>query len=298
MFNRVFFIINPASGKPEPILNTIHRLFKDTDIRWDVGILQKDNVESVIERAERFGAEVVAAYGGDGTQTAVAKHIVGRDLPLAILPGGTANVMTLELDIPGTLEEACGMLLAEEPRFRAIDLGRINDCCFLSKVTVGFGSRIIEQTSQETKNRFGTMAYIAQGIKNLFRLERIHIILDIDGQTVETEAFSCMVTNSGNLGLRNLNLEPVDISDGLLDVFIIQDLGLKSLHALVSDVIREVPQEPLLHWRGKRVLLRTEPAEAVEYDGEMLEAEEYEITVQEQAVRVLVGPEKEEEAPA
>lgn len=294
MFHKIFFVINPASGKPEPILNTINRLLKGTDIQWDVGVLIRDNLGEVMDRAEAFGAEVVAAYGGDGTLAAVAGQVVDRKLPMAILPGGTANVMSLELDIPGDLEGACRLLLGEEPRLRAIDVGRVNGCCFLSKVTVGFGSRIIEETSQENKNRFGTMAYIAQGIKNLLHRERIQLVIEIDGHRVETEAFSCMVTNSGNLGLRELALGPVDISDGLLDVFVIHDLGIKSLTALVTDVVKEVRREPLMHWRGKQIRLRTEPPEAIEYDGEMLEADVYEVEVLERAVQVLVGPEQEE----
>lgn len=290
MFRKIFVVINPASGKPEPVLRILHETFSEREIGWDVSILQQSELAGSLDRAEQWGADLIAVYGGDGTVSSVAGEMVGRALPLAILPGGTANVMSVQLGIPGKLTESCGLLLGEQPHLRTIDLGRVNGRTFLCQVGIGFNSRILEETDDQSKSRFGVMAYITKGLKHLFG-SKIQLDITVDGKQVQTEAFSCIVCNAGKMGMK-VEMSPVDIADGLLDIFVVRDLKLKSLEAEVTDVLQDDPDASLVHWRGENIRLRSEPPESVEYDGEVFKDDSYTIEIVKQGLRVLVPPEE------
>jgi diacylglycerol kinase (ATP) len=287
MFHKIFVVINPASGKAEPVLRTLHETFSEQKIQWDVSILQQSDLAGSLDRAEQWGADLVAVYGGDGTVSSVAGELVGRRMPLAILPGGTANVMSMQLGIPQKLPQACGLLSGGQARLRTIDIGRVNGRTFLCQVGIGFHSRVLEETDDQSKSRFGVMAYVGKGLKNLFGGKNIQLEITVDGRQVRTEAFSCIVCNAGKTGMK-VQFSPVDLSDGLLDVFVIRDLGLKSLQAEVTDDLQANPDASLVHWRGENIRLQSDPPLSVEYDGEVFQDEAYTIEIVKHALRVLV----------
>ena len=67
---------------------------------WEVSVAQPDDDLPALTRdAVQDGADVVAAYGGDGTVSGVAEGLLGTGVPLAVLPGGTANVLSAELGL-------------------------------------------------------------------------------------------------------------------------------------------------------------------------------------------------------
>src|SRR6478752_6280044 len=98
---KIHVVINPVAGQDTPILNVVNRVFQESDVEWDVSITKKSgDALKQTRQAVKDGADVVAAYGGDGTVAEVASGLVRTKTLLAILPGGTANVMSIELGIP------------------------------------------------------------------------------------------------------------------------------------------------------------------------------------------------------
>ena len=86
-YNHIHIIINPAAGKDEAILNTLNRVFKKYDQEWSISITyQSGDATRFAKEAINKGADLVAGYGGDGTQMEVANGLIGSDVPLAIFP--------------------------------------------------------------------------------------------------------------------------------------------------------------------------------------------------------------------
>lgn len=82
----IHVIINPASGKDQPMLNIINDVCKKHEVRWDATVTHKYGDATEQARAAiAAGADLVAGYGGDGTQHEVANAILGspRQIPMA-----------------------------------------------------------------------------------------------------------------------------------------------------------------------------------------------------------------------
>src|SRR5690554_7252602 len=105
---KVHVVINPAAGQGIPLLSILNQVFSECGVDWDVSITKKSgDAREQARQAAAKGVDVVAAFGGDGTVAEVASGLLGSRTPLAILPGGTANVMSVELGIPTDLAQAC-----------------------------------------------------------------------------------------------------------------------------------------------------------------------------------------------
>jgi diacylglycerol kinase family enzyme len=91
------------------------------------------------------GYDVVVAFGGDGTLNEVANGMVGTDLPVAILPGGSTNVVCRTLGMPNDVVDATEHLLslADDWQPRKIDLGKVDDRYFVFACGAGIDASVV-----------------------------------------------------------------------------------------------------------------------------------------------------------
>jgi len=290
MFNtikRVFVIINPSAGMGVPVLHTINRIFNEARIEWDVGVTHLQGLREVIERVLEFKPDLLAIYGGDGTINEIVDCMLDNPLPIAILPGGSANILSAELNIPRGLSAACS-LIVKPHQYKKIDIGRVNDKIFLLRVGFGIEARIIENTASGLKNDLGPLAYAVSALKAVFGTKIRDFEMTVDGKTIHTEGLSCVIANSGNLGLPNVQFSPTDISDGFLDVFVIRNANLSSLFAVVTNILTQVNHEAIQHWRVKKIKIKSQPQDVVHFDGEILGNSSVSIEVLPKKLEVLV----------
>lgn len=153
-FKNIEIIINPAAGNNEPILNTLHDVFKDYDLNWDVSITKRAGDGARLAKAalER-GVDLVAAYGGDGTLLDVATGLFNRDVPMAFLPGGTANALVAEMALPSTLADAAKVIVHPQVVVREIDAGQVDDHYFLLRVGTGLVANFSTAVNREMKDK-------------------------------------------------------------------------------------------------------------------------------------------------
>ena len=269
-FQKIQVIINPASGWNEPILNTLNDVFKNTDVHWDVSITHTaGDGARLAHHAVESGCDLVMAYGGDGTQLDVAEGLLNSDIPMAILPGGTANALADDLNIPPNLALAARLAIDESVKVRAIDVGKTEDHHFLLRVGTGMIATFSEEVTREMKDRFGIAAYIIGGINALNNPQYVTYKLTIDGEVIETQGAACLITNGNAIGALGIRLSKhVRYDDGLLDVFILNN-DLQTILAMAGSIAQldNLPVQ-LQHWQGREIKLETEPSQGVYGDGE------------------------------
>lgn len=271
MIESVHIVINPAAGKSEPVLSVLNRVFLDADVHWEVSVTHGygDARQQAQEAAER-GFDLVGAYGGDGTVMEVANGLKGSDVPLAILPGGTGNVFSIELGLPQTLEEATRLIFDDDAVLQAVDVGECGEDIFLLRVLVGYGARRIHNVTREMRDRYGKMAYFLAALQSLSDVEPVAYRFTLDDKSIEIESFTCMVMNAGTIGVPGVSLVPgVSVHDGLLDLVAIEDTDVRALSSIAASIInsdREV--EGLHHWQAREIRIEPEQPQPVAGDGE------------------------------
>jgi YegS/Rv2252/BmrU family lipid kinase len=288
--HHVHIIINPASGHDEPVLSVLNRIFAPSGVDWDVFITKKaSDARTYAQQAVSAAVDAVAVYGGDGTVTEVAAGLVGSQVPLAILPGGTANVTSIELGIPTRLDAAAALITSARG-YRWVDMGKLNERIFMGHVGIGLEANMHETADRTLKDQLGFLAYPFAALQALRDPPLSHYALTLDGQTVEIDGLNCMVTNLGSIGLMGATLSAdISVSDGLLDVIVIRNAEMTSLAALAAKVTGlGNTSEQLPHWQVREANIVAEPAQGVTADGEVLGQTPVNVKVMPHAVRVIV----------
>jgi diacylglycerol kinase (ATP) len=289
----IHIIINPAAGKEETILPIINVSMKEAGIKWE-GLIthQAGDAIQLAKAAVKAGVDALAVYGGDGTLMEAISGLIGSEIPLAILPGGSANVLASELGIPTDLKEAC-LLLSHGPlETKTIDVGQFDKRYFISGISLGFGADMVKGANRETKNKVGIFAYFLSAAAALKKIRKVSYHLKIDGQEYEVKGLSCIITNTGNIGFSDISFDKhIDVSDGFLDVIVLRKANLSLFkHIVVTWLKRERPDnlELVKHWQGKDISVSSSPKQTVQCDGEVLEKVPLHIKIIPGAIKVLV----------
>ncbi|GAB4575573.1 MAG: diacylglycerol kinase family lipid kinase [Anaerolineae bacterium] len=289
-YENIAIVINPAAGLEEPILKTLNNVFRKYDANWQVAVTNRagDGRRLAREAVER-GADVVAVYGGDGTVMEVSGGLVGTDVPLAILPGGTGNVMSVELGIPRDLSRAAELLFDPDRKIRPVDVGQIKEHYFMLRASVGFEAAVVRKTTRDLKDRFGLLAYGFAILEALNEPLHAHYRLTLDGQEVETEGFSLLIANAGSIGRLNLVLHSaIKPDDGLLDVMMLNTRPETLVSMAASVVQLDEFAAALQHWQAREVRVESTPRQTVQGDGELFCDTPVVARVVPGAVRVIV----------
>src|SRR3954469_21094947 len=120
---------------------------------------------AVAADAAARGVDVVAAAGGDGTVNDVVNGLDGYDVPLGIIPLGTANDFARQVGIPADADHAMDVILQRKPR--RFDTASLNGRRFLNVSTGGVGAEATAETPAEVKESLGPLAYAISGMRKL-----------------------------------------------------------------------------------------------------------------------------------
>jgi YegS/Rv2252/BmrU family lipid kinase len=296
----VTVIINPASGKPEPILAPLNQVFSASNIEWDVAITHKDGDGiRLAEEAVDSGSDIVAVYGGDGTISEVVNGILNRrrNVPLAILPGGTANTLSRDLGISRNLLEAAALIVDPSHSFRRMDVGWVNEeRCFILRLGVGVAAEPVRYADAERKSRLGMLAYVVATIEAFRSTEVARYHITVDGQKIIAQGRGCQLNNVPNIFIPGVAF-PTDTSvdDGMLDLVLVGEVDLDNVSSKFSEsdnesgVLQMLP-EIFQQWKGHEFTIAAEPPHSVHLDGDMWGETPISVKVLPKVLSVLVPP--------
>ncbi len=204
------------------------------DLSWHA-VAKGAKATKATTRAIADGAEVVVVCGGDGTVRAASQALVGTDVPLAVLPTGTANLFVNGLGLPsdaGAVADAivCGAR-------RRLDSATCNDQAFNVMAGTGFDAALLD-TAERGKDRWGTLAYVRAGIVESRRRAPFALQVHVDDHVVhDGEATGVLVANIGRLRAGVEALPDANPHDGLLDVAVITASGARAWMALMTSAV-------------------------------------------------------------
>ena len=130
-------------------------------------------------RSYKDAVDLVIVGGGDGTLNAAVDGLVDTQLPLGILPLGTANDLARTLGIPTSLEAACEIIAKGQAQ--RIDLGWVNGKHFFNVASMGLSVQITQMLTKETKRRWGVLAYAITALQAIWQARPFSAEIRING---------------------------------------------------------------------------------------------------------------------
>ncbi len=263
-FKNIVVVVNPVSGLDNGVspIDTIRRTLESAGMRFEIRVTQqRGDAMRFAQEAVKSGADVVGVYGGDGTVMEVARGLMETHVPMAIFPGGTANVMSVELGISQDLSAAIALIMGSEYNIRSVDMASLNkDQYFLLRLGIGLEAEMTLTVEREEKRRLGRLAYIRQALRAINNPRVATYRLTLDGKRhIRRRGVSCMICNSANIGLPGVSIAPdVSISDGWLDVIVIPGTDLRSLLGVMFSTLKSVipvgrERKTLAQWKAREV---------------------------------------------
>ena len=167
-------------------------------------------------REHRERAQVVIVGGGDGALNAAAAGLVEAQLPMGILPLGTANDLARTLNIPTDLGAAAAVIAAG--RQRRIDLGCVNGRHFFNAMSIGLGVRVTQRLSRQTKGRWGVLAYALAAGRALVSSRPFRAEICRGDECWRVKTIQIAVGNGRHYGGGLRIAAQKDIADGRLDL--------------------------------------------------------------------------------
>jgi diacylglycerol kinase (ATP) len=291
-------ICNPTSGGGAYDPHEIRDELDGMDIEW----IQTEGPGDAAEAAQDWRAGLLIVAGGDGTINDAVNGLGKAGFPegvtLGILPAGTGNDLAATLEIPNDADLAEDVI--RQNRVRTLDVARVKsegvgERFFINVATGGLGAEISDANEGEFKKRWGKLSYLRASLEVAKDFDVRELTLYLDGEPREVRAVNVVVGNCRYAGGGWLAAPKANPEDGLLDVVIIEKLGLADVLQLAPQSLARsdyLDKEGVFSARAKEIRVETQPP-GLEFtaDGEVIGDEPAEFSVIPHALKVVVGPE-------
>ena len=295
---RALVITNPAAARTQPhAVESLMRTLRSAG--WEAEVLATGgpgDAKRLAEYGVAEGVDVVAVFGGDGTTMQAAAALVGTEVSLGVIPGGTGNLLAGNLRIPASPERAARALVTARPK--PFDLGRMERPSGVQYFAVacgaGYDARVMAGTLSEHKRRWGMAAYVATTLRLIGEIRSAAHVITIDGVEYDANAAMVLVANCGEVIPPFVRLRPgIRPDDGLLDVVVMRANSLGQSVRAVWDLLRDAPnsegEDTFVGFAtGREIRVETDPVQPVQLDGEPGGFTPFTASVVPGAIRIMV----------
>lgn len=171
--------------------------------------------------AGRETLALVVVAGGDGTVNYVVNRMMelGLNLPIGIIPAGTANDFARAIGMDKDPVKAARQIATG--RIERLDCGRVNDLYFVNIFSFGLFTTTSQRTPDEQKHRLGKLAYIIEGIKELRRMHNIPLQVRTEKEQFEMDTLIALIFNGETAGGFHLARRS-SVKDGAFDCLLLE----------------------------------------------------------------------------
>lgn len=289
---RVKLIVSPVSRPSwmKRYIPAVLKTLKEGGLEVEDELTRKPGDPARLARDSRGRFDAVIMAGGDGSVNETMNALCGTDTPVGILPFGTTNVFAREMKIPLNPVAAAETFL--RGRVETFDMGMLGERRFLLMASFGFDTLALKHNSDFLKKIFGRYSYVIAGFLLWPFYKDIPLQVYIDGaeepETVNFAVFSNAKCYAGDFRVAPL----ADMRDGLLDVALFHTRGRLGVARALIGIFTGTHTKK--NWvrtlRARRIRFKTSAMDRFQIDGDFLDAQGDEITVQDGAIRVVVPP--------
>ena len=269
---KVKLIYNPYSGDKSITkkLDAIFGIYQDSDyivvpFRITKGIKIK---RAFLDIEDSYDHILIA--GGDGTVDIVVNTMkkMKIDIPIAILPTGTANDFSKLIGMSSDIETSLNKILSSTPK--RIDLGKVNSSHFVNISSFGMFTDVSQKIDPVLKNSLGRVSYILKGVEEAVNLKQFNISLKSDELNYKGAIHLILIFNGVTAG--NLNLaHNSKIDDGLLDVIIFKPMAVHDTIKVLRNIIKGKPIDKckdIIYFKTDELFINCDDKITTDIDGE------------------------------
>lgn len=276
MANRVVracLITNPRSGRGGIDLTEPLEVLQAHG--WDVSVRHKmhgGQATELARQAARNGYDVVVNCGGDGTLSEIIDGVMGTDVAVGTLPGGTANLWAHEVGISRRLRVAALQLASAERR--RVDVGHVtingrHGQYFMLMAGLGFDGAVISRVVKPLKNMIGPAAIGLAAVQALPKFRAVPVEVTLNEVQWEGRVSQIVVGNTRRYGAFTRVTPDAFVDDGQLDVCLITATDpLAAGRQFVSLLAHQQPSPASAeYYRASSITVRAPMAMPMEIDG-------------------------------
>ena len=248
---KMILIVNPNSGtknSKEQLIKAI-AIFNKYGHQTEIYITQCQNDAYYFLKNTKNKFDVVCVFGGDGTINEVTSALIKKkDRPLiGYFPSGTMNDFGSNFDLDENWE-----MIAERicrGKYKEFDVGKFGDHRYFNYVAAfGALTNVSYTTKRDSKEKFGTLAYIFEGISRLTEIKPVPVKIKINGKEKNYKVLFALVFSGGRVaGTELVSKRKSSVNDGEFNVMIVDYVDAPVTSA--PDLLRTVAeQKKYIHW--------------------------------------------------
>lgn len=224
MKKRILFIVNPIAGigRKDDLDEMIQEEIDTSIFEWHTEFTRYAGHAAELATQAVGDYHIVAACGGDGTVNEICQPLVGSDVLLALVPGGSGNGLVRHLNIPLDLRKA--LKIIDLCRVKTIDTVQVNERIFVNMAGIGFDGLVARRFADFGRRGFYPYALIAT--TELVHYQPLEYEISYNNRTFNEKAFMVNMANSTQFGFNAYVAPAARIDDGLLDVVILRPFPL------------------------------------------------------------------------
>ena len=269
-------ICNPIAGygRGEKVGQSVAEALHQKGILFQLEHTQSPgHATQLARKAAVSGVSGVISIGGDGTAREVARGLIGTDIPLGIIPGGTGNDFIKALGLSKDPLSALDHILSHPAL--PTDVGEVNGKLFLNEIGTGFDVSVLDYSLQAKKYCRGILPYLYGVLRTMFHFSSIPITFTVDGGGEQTRDAFCIGLANGTTFGGGFPIAPgARLDDGQLDLVIINKIRrgdlISRLRGLIKGEVLNFPETE--HLLGREFTFST-PGMRVNIDGEVVAAD-------------------------
>jgi YegS/Rv2252/BmrU family lipid kinase len=206
---------------------------------------EKGDAATIAREAADEGYDPIVNCGGDGTLNEIVGALVGTDVAVGTIPGGTANVWSKQVGI-AQRSRVAALQLAASARV-PVDVGVVevdgkSAGHFLMMAGLGADGGVMQRASRSMKNRLGPLAVGIAAIEAIPSLRATRVEVEMDGARWEGEVSQIIVGNTREYGGFTRITGDAYADDGLLDLCLFTANGpLSAGRQVASLLVRQQP---------------------------------------------------------
>ena len=292
MKKKIVFIMNPISGNsskagiPELIEKTIDKNKFDYQLKLTE---YAGHASEIASQCKIDGIDVVVAVGGDGTVNEVGKAITNSDTALGVIPCGSGNGLARHLMLPMNIKKA--IEIVNQCVIHKLDYGIINQHPFFCTCGMGFDAFVSQKFAESGKR--GPISYVENILREGLKYKPETYTIEGENGTTQYEAFLISCANASQYGNNAYIAPQASMSDGLLDVVIMEPFDVLEAPQISIDMFNKTldKSSKIKSFRCNTLRIHRDHPGFIHYDGEpVMTGQDITIRLVEKGINIIVNP--------